>query len=483
MGNTPGKRTGQNKLRVGMESNYDLVVIGSGPGGYVAAIRAGQLGLKTAILEPEELGGVCLNWGCIPSKALLKNAEIVSYFKRAEEFGLKMDNFSADFSVAIDRSRKVVDRNTKGVAFLLDKNKVDHIQGTGKIVGAGKVEVGPDGTVPGGSIIEAKNIIVATGARPRSIPPLPVDGDKIITSRESIVMQDLPSSIVIVGGGAIGVEFAYIYKMYGVQVTIVEMLPRLVPNEDEDISAQLERAFKRHRIDFLTGAGVTGVDTSGSSVKVIVEKDGAAQTLECDKVLVAIGIQPNVEDIGLETVGIATDRTGIVVDEKMATNVAGIYAIGDVNGKMPLAHVASAQAMIAVETIAGLETQPLDYTYMPRATYCMPQIASFGLTEAQAREQGRDINVGTFNVQANGKALAMGEGSGLVKLVVDAKYGEILGGHMIGPEVTELLGELSMTRLLEGTVLELGWAVHAHPSLSEILKEAALGAQGRTIHM
>ena len=483
MGNTPGKRTGQNKLRVGMESNYDLVVIGSGPGGYVAAIRAGQLGLKTAILEPEALGGVCLNWGCIPSKALLKNAEIVSYFKRAEEFGLKMDNFSADFSVAIDRSRKVVDRNTKGVAFLLDKNKVDHIQGTGKIVGAGKVEVGPDGTVPGGSIIEAKNIIVATGARPRSIPPLPVDGDKIITSRESIVMKDLPSSIVIVGGGAIGVEFAYIYKMYGVQVTIVEMLPRLVPNEDEDISAQLERAFKRHRIDFLTSAGVTGVDTSGSSVKVTVEKDGAAQTLECDKVLVAIGIQPNVEDIGLETVGIATDRTGIVVDEKMATNVAGIYAIGDVNGKMPLAHVASAQAMIAVETIAGLETQPLDYTYMPRATYCMPQIASFGLTEAQARDQGRDINVGTFNVQANGKALAMGEGSGLVKLVVDAKYGEILGGHMIGPEVTELLGELSMTRLLEGTVLELGWAVHAHPSLSEILKEAALGAQGRTIHM
>ena len=483
MGNTPGKRTGQNKLRVGMESNYDLVVIGSGPGGYVAAIRAGQLGLKTAILEPAELGGVCLNWGCIPSKALLKNAEIVSYFKRAEEFGLKMDNFSADFSVAIDRSRKVVDRNTKGVAFLLDKNKVDHIQGTGKIVGAGKVEVGPDGTVPGGSIIEAKNIIVATGARPRSIPPLPVDGDKIITSRESIVMKDLPSSIVIVGGGAIGVEFAYIYKMYGVQVTIVEMLPRLVPNEDEDISAQLERAFKRHHIDFLTGAGVTGVDTSGSSVKVTVEKDGAAQTLECDKVLVAIGIQPNVEDIGLETVGIAIDRTGIVVDEKMATNVAGIYAIGDVNGKMPLAHVASAQAMIAVETIAGLETQLLDYTYMPRATYCMPQIASFGLTEAQAKEQGRDINVGTFNVQANGKALAMGEGSGLVKLVVDAKYGEILGGHMIGPEVTELLGELSMTRLLEGTVLELGWAVHAHPSLSEILKEAALGAQGRTIHM
>jgi dihydrolipoamide dehydrogenase len=461
-----------------MESNYDLVVIGSGPGGYVAAIRAGQLGLKTAIIESGDLGGVCLNWGCIPSKALLKNAEVVSYFNRADEFGLKMDNFSADFSVAIDRSRKVVDRNTKGVAFLLNKNKVDHIQGTGKIIGAGKVEVDPNGTV-----IEARDIIISTGARPRTIPPLPVDGHKIITSRESIVLKDLPSSIVIVGGGAIGVEFAYIYKMYGVDVTIVEALPRLVPNEDEDISTQLERSFKRHRIEIMTGSSVIGADTSGSGVKVTVEKDGAQQILDCDQVLVAIGIQPNVEDIGLETVGIATDRTGIVVDEKMATNVAGIYAIGDVNGKMPLAHVASAQAAIAVETIAGLETQSLDYVYMPRATYCMPQIASFGLTESEARAQGKDINVGVFNVQANGKALAMGEGSGLIKLVVDAKYGELLGGHMIGPEVTELLGELSMTRILEGTVLELGWAVHPHPSLSEVLKEAALGAQGRTIHM
>jgi dihydrolipoamide dehydrogenase len=271
--------------------------------------------------------------------------------------------------------------------------------------------------------------------------------------------------------------------MYGVEVTIVEMLPRLVPNEDEDVSAQLERAFKRARIEFMTGAGVTGADTSGPGVKITVEKDGAAQVLECDKVLVAIGVQPNVENIGLETMGIATDRTGITVDDHMATNVPGIYAIGDVNGKMPLAHVASAQAAVAVEHIAGLETQPLDYAYMPRATYCQPQIASFGLTEAQAKEQGKDINIGTFNVQANGKAAAMGENFGLVKLVVDAKYGEILGGHMIGPEVTELLGELSMTRILEGTVLELGWAVHSHPSLSEMLKEAALSAQGRTIHM
>ena len=461
-----------------MDSNYDVVLIGSGPGGYVAAIRAAQLGLKTAVIEREALGGVCLNWGCIPSKALLKNAEVVSYFNRADEFGLKMDNFSADFSVAMDRSRKVVDRNTKGVAFLLDKNKVDHIEGSGKVVGVGKVEVSPDGNV-----IESKNIVISTGARPRSIAPLPIDGDKIITSRESITLSDLPKSIIIVGGGAIGVEFAYIYRMYGVDVTIVEMLPRLVPNEDEDISAQLERSFKRENINVMTGAGVIGSDTSGSGVKVTVDKDGTQEVLECDKVLVAIGVQPNVEDLGLETIGIASDRSGIIVDDRMATNVPGIYAIGDVNGKMPLAHVASAQALVAVEDIAGLETQALDYAYMPRATYCHPQIASFGLTETQAREQGKDINVGTFNVQANGKAAALGENSGLVKLVVDAKYGEILGGHMIGPEVTELLGELSMTRILEGTVLELGWAVHSHPSLSEMLKEAALGAQGRTIHM
>ena len=461
-----------------MDSNYDVVLIGSGPGGYVAAIRAAQLGLKTAVIEREALGGVCLNWGCIPSKALLKNAEVVSYFNRADEFGLKMENFSADFSVAMDRSRKVVDRNTKGVAFLLDKNKVDHIQGSGKVVGVGKVEVSPDGNV-----IESKNIVISTGARPRSIAPLPIDGEKIITSRESITLGDLPKSIIIVGGGAIGVEFAYIYRMYGVDVTIVEMLPRLVPNEDEDISAQLERSFKRENINVMTGAGVIGSDTSGSGVKVTVDKDGTQEVLECDKVLVAIGVQPNVEDLGLETIGIASDRSGIIVDDRMATNVPGIYAIGDVNGKMPLAHVASAQALVAVEDIAGLETQALDYAYMPRATYCHPQIASFGLTETQAREQGKDINVGTFNVQANGKAAALGENSGLVKLVVDAKYGEILGGHMIGPEVTELLGELSMTRILEGTVLELGWAVHSHPSLSEMLKEAALGAQGRTIHM
>ena len=460
-----------------MDSDYDLVVIGAGPGGYVAAIRAGQLGMKTAIIEREALGGVCLNWGCIPSKSLLKNAEIVSYFHRAQEFGLSFDNFEADYSAAVERSRGVVDRNTRGVGFLLRKNKVDHIEGTGALKSKGVVEFSPEGQT-----LNAKNIIIATGARPRSIPPLPIDGEKVITSRESIVQTKLPSSIAIVGGGPIGVEFAYIYKMYGVEVTVVELLPRLTPNEDEEISPVLERAFSRLGINVMTGAGVTGVDTSGGGAKLSVEKDGAGESLEVDQVLVAIGIQANIEDLGLEGLGIETQNGVIQVDDAMATTVPGVYAVGDVTGKLALAHVASAQAVTAVEHMAGMEPQPLDYTFMPRATYCQPQIASFGLTEAQARDQGHEVAIGSFNVQANGKALAMGETEGIVKLVVDEKYGELLGGHMIGPEVTELLGELSMTKMLEGTTLELGWAVHTHPSLSEMIREAALSAQGKAIH-
>ena len=460
-----------------MDSDYDLVVIGAGPGGYVAAIRAGQLGMKTALIEREALGGVCLNWGCIPSKSLLKNAEIVSYFHRAQEFGLKFDNFEPDYSVAVERSRKVVQRNTQGVAYLLRKNKVDHIEGTGTLKRQGVVEVSPEGRE-----LNAKNIVIATGARPRSIPPLPIDGEKVVTSRESIVQTQLPSSIAIVGGGAIGVEFAYIYKMYGVDVTVVELLPRLVPNEDEEISPLLERAFSRIGINVMTGAGVTGVDVSAGGASLSVEKDGATQSLEVDQVLVAIGVRTNTEDLGLEGLGVEIQNGVIQVNDTMATNVPGVYAVGDVTGKLALAHVATAQAVTAVEHMAGMETQPLDYVFMPRATYCQPQIASFGLTEAQAREQGYQVSIGSFNVQANGKALAMGETEGIVKLVVDEKYGELLGGHMIGPEVTELLGELAMTKLLEGTTLELGWAVHPHPSLSEMVKEAALSAQGRAIH-
>ncbi|MCH7606575.1 MAG: dihydrolipoyl dehydrogenase, partial [Chloroflexi bacterium] len=347
-----------------------------------------------------------------------------------------------------------------------------------RLAGAGTVEVAPDGQK-----LAAKNVIIATGARPRSIPPLPVDGEKVITSRESIVLDQLPSSIVIVGGGAIGVEFAYLYRMYGVEVTVVELLPRLVPAEDEDISPVLERSFTRHGINVMTGASVSGIENGPNGVTVRVEKDGEDHSLICDKVLVAIGVQPNSEDLGLEGLGIAVQAGYIQIDDSMATNVPGVYAVGDVTGKLALAHAASAQAVAAVEHIAGIETQPLDYVSMPRATYCNPQIASFGLTEAQAREQGHEINIGTFSVQANGKALAMGESEGMVKLVVDAKYGELLGGHMIGPEVTELLGELAVAKLLEGTTLELGWAVHPHPSLSEMLKEAALSAQGKVIHM
>ncbi len=461
-----------------MTPDYDVVVIGAGPGGYVAAIRAGQLGLKTAIVERDALGGVCLNWGCIPSKALLKNAEVLSYFQRAEEFGIRLQGFTADYGVAMDRSRKVVDRNVRGVAYLLRKNKVDHIQGAARLKGGGVVSVETDGRQ-----LKAKNIIIAAGARPRSVPSLPLDGQKVLTSRESIVLGQLPGSIAIVGGGAIGVEFAQIYSAYGVAVTVVELLPRLVPNEDEEISQVLERSFSRRGIKIMTGASVVGIDGASSGVTLKLQKDGVAQSLACDKVLVAIGVQPNTENLGLEALGVATQRGYIQVDDGMATNVPGVFAVGDVTGKLALAHVASAQGVLAVEHIAGQETQPLDYPGMPRCTYCHPQIASLGLTEAQAKEQGYDVKVGRFNVQANGKALAMGETEGVIKLVVDGKHGGLLGAHMIGPEVTELLGELSMTRMLEGTTLELGWAVHAHPTLSEMLKEAALSAQGRALHM
>ena len=463
------------------DSEYDVAVIGGGPGGYVAAIRAAQLGLKACVIERDALGGVCLNWGCIPSKALLKNAEILSYIHRADQFGLRFDNFSADFSVAVGRSRQVVDRMTRGIGFLLRKNNVEHIAGTARLTSANSIDVvGADGQ---SSQVRTRNIIVATGARPRSIPPLPVDGQRIITSREAIVAEDVPASIAIVGGGAIGVEFAYVYRMYGSSVTIIELLPRLVPNEDEEISQQLERAFGRDGIELKTGAGVTAAQADASGVTLTIEKDGSTETARFDKVLVAIGVQPNTEDLGLEALGVATDRGYITVDDQMATNVAGVYAVGDVTGKLALAHVASAQGVTAVESIAGEETQPLDYSLMPRATYCHPQVASMGLTEAQAREQGYEVKIGRFNVQASGKAVAMGENDGLVKLVIDAKYGELLGGHMCGPEVTELLGELSMTKLLEGTTLELGWAVHAHPTIAEMVHEAALDAEGRVLHM
>ena len=461
-----------------MDGEYDVVVIGAGPGGYVAAIRAAQLGLKTAVVERGELGGVCLNWGCIPSKALIRNAEVLSLLHRAKEFGFYFDNLRVDYAVAVERSRSVVDKNTKGIAYLLRKNKVDHVRGEARLVDARTVEVSPEGKVLG-----AKNVILATGARANSIPALPVDGRRVITSRHALDLRELPTSVVIVGAGATGVEFAYVYNAYGVKVTVVELLPRVVPNEDAEISQHLERSLSRQGITFMTNSRVAEVSDADGEITVTVDSvDGTPSKIRCEKVLVAIGVLPNTEGLGLDEVGVATERGFIQIDGNMATNVPGVYAIGDVTGKLLLAHVASAQGVMAAESTAGMEPQPLDYALMPRATYCSPQVASFGLSEQGAQDAGYTVKVGRFPFQASGKALAIGEASGLVKLVVDDKYGEILGAHLIGPDVTELLSELSITKLLEGTTLELGWMVHSHPTLSEAIKEAALDADGRSIH-
>lgn len=461
-------------------ADYDVAVIGSGPGGYVAAIRAAQLGLKTAIIERDNVGGVCLNWGCIPSKSLLRNAEVLELIKRADEFGITFDNLQFDYGKAIDRSRQVVRRLTSGVGFLLKKNNVTQIEGTGVIKNKSTIEI--QGAEP--QTITADNIIIATGGRPHQVPGVDVDGETILTYREAVVLKEVPDRIVIIGGGPIGVEFADIYHSYGSEVTIVEMLPRLVPLEDEEISQQLERSFKKRKINFMTGTKVKDVLTDkGVAVVDLEYGDGKATSIECDKVLVAVGVQANTTGMGLESLGLEMDRSFIQVDDGMRTNVPGVYAIGDVTGKLMLAHVASAQAVIAAETIADMSPQPLDYSLMPKATYCRPQVASFGLTEAQAKEQGHKVKIGKFPLMASGKALALGETDGMIKLVIDAEVGEVIGAHMIGAEVTELLGEVSLSRLLEGTTTELGWLVHPHPSISEAIKEAALAAEDQAIHV
>ena len=460
-------------------ADYDVVVIGAGPGGYVAAIRAAQLGMSTAVIEDDNLGGVCLNWGCIPSKSLLRNAEVLELVKNADEYGISVGEVSYDYGKAIDRSRQVVRRLTGGVGSLLRKNGVEHISGYGTLRGASSIAI--DGAE---RAISAENIIIATGARARQIPGIPVDGETVLTSREAIVLREVPQRVVIVGGGAIGVEFADIYHSYGSEVMIIEMLPRLVPLEDEEISQTLERVFRRRGIQYKTGAMVGGVAvTDGVATVTVTDADGTESEIECDKVLVAIGVQGNSDGIGLEDAGVSTERGFIPVDDEMRTNVQGIYAIGDVTGKLPLAHVASAQGVTAAEAIAGMNPMPLDYTLMPRATYCRPQIASFGLTEQQAADAGYSYKVGRFPMAASGKALAMGEANGMVKLVVDTEVGELLGAHMIGPEATELLGEVGLSRLLEGTTTELGWLVHPHPTISETIKEAALAVEGEAIHI
>ncbi len=459
--------------------DYDVAIIGSGPGGYVAGIRAGQLGLKTAVIERDDtLGGVCLNWGCIPSKALLKNAEVLELFHRAEAFGISVDNVQADFGKAIDRSRRVVDTLTKGVASLLRKNKVQHIKGHAAFSDANTLEIAPDGQK-----ITASNIIIATGARARSIPGLEIDKKQVITSREALELRELPKRVVIVGGGATGAEFAYLWNAYGVEVTIVELLPHLLPNEDEDISRLLERSFTRQGINFHTSAKVSKADVKKKGISLEIQKGEEAVTLECDLVLIAAGVQANTEEIGASKIALELDRGFVKVNSEMATNVPGVYAIGDVTGIMLLAHVGMAQGVMTAERIAGLDSPPLDYQSMPRATYCHPQVASFGLTEQQAKEKGYDVKVGKFPFQASGKALAIGDAEGMTKVVADKQYGEILGAHMIGPDVTEMLAEWSLGHHLEGTTREIGWVVHSHPTISETLKEAALAADGEAIHI
>jgi dihydrolipoamide dehydrogenase len=433
--------------------------------------------MKTAIVERDALGGICLNWGCIPSKALLRNAEVLSLIQHSEEYGITIQGVKADFSRAIDRSRRVVDRLTRGVATLLRRNGVEHLSGTGSLSDASTV------LVDGDKALTTENVILATGARQRHIPALPIDGTTVITSREALELRQAPSRAIIIGGGATGCEFAYMWRSYGADVTIVELLPRLVPNGDEEVSDQLERSFRRQGIQIATGAQVQGIAVNDGTAKVSILSQGESSVLEGDAVLVAVGVEGNVDGIGLEAVGVEVDRGFIPVDDMMKTNVEGIYAIGDVTGKLLLAHVASAQGVTAIEHIAGLNPQPLDYDQIPSAIYCRPQVASFGMTEAQAREQGHSIKVGKFPLAASGKALALNESEGMIKLVVDAEIGEVLGAHMIGAEVTELLGELAMTRLLEATTTELGWLVHPHPTISEALKEAALAAEGEAIHI
>ena len=462
---------------------FDAIVIGAGPGGYVAAIRLAQLGQKVAIIDKQWLGGVCLNVGCIPSKSLLKNAEVAHTLReRGKEFGFSFDNLVLDFSVASKRSRQVSDRLVKGVGFLMKKNNISVFMGEAKFTGKDTLSVtATDGKT---SELQAKNIIVATGASPVVPAAWTVDGAKVLTYQHAILQDRLPASTIIIGSGAIGVEFATIWNSYGVHVTIVEMLPHLVPLEDEEVSTELEKAFKKSGIQALTGHKVEALEATPAGVKVTVSANGESKTLEAEQALVAIGFKPNSAGLGLAEVGVnLTDRGFVQIDERMATSVPGIWAIGDVTGKLMLAHVGSAQGIVCAENIAGVETVTLDYEMMPRATYSQPQIASFGLTEKQAAERGYTVKIGRFPFQANGKALGLGDYAGWVKLVIDGKYGEILGAHMIGPEVTELLPELTLAHMYELTPAEIARNVHAHPTLSEVLMEAAHAAEGHAIHM
>jgi dihydrolipoamide dehydrogenase len=470
------------------ENQYDVAVIGSGPGGYVAAIRAAQLGLDTVCIERESLGGICLNWGCIPTKALLRSAEILELFHRAAEFGIKVDNVTYDFGAIIQRSRDIASKISKGVEFLLRKNTIAHIAGTARLGGAGRVDIELEGG--GQRTISARNIIVATGARARSLPGIELDGERIIEYRKAMTLPERPASMIVIGAGAIGVEFASFYRALGTEVTIVEFLPRLVPNEDEDISSELARAFRKRGIKFHVGHMVKSATVANDRVKVAIEpapgaatKAGKAFELEADVLLVAVGVAGNVENLGLEEAGVKIERGFIQVNEHLQTAARGIYAIGDVIGPPALAHVASAEGVYAAEHIAGKNAVPVPYDAIPACTYCHPEIASVGLTEAQAREKGIDIKVGRFPFRPLGKTMAAGEYPGLVKVIWAADNGALIGAHMIGPAVTDLIAEMTLAKTTEVNAESLIYTVHAHPTFAEAIKEAAEDAYGHAIHL
>ena len=460
---------------------YDVIVLGSGPGGYVTAIRASQLGLKTAVVEREALGGICLNWGCIPTKALLKSANVFEYIEHAEDYGISVAKPKADFSGMVKRSRGVADGMSKGVQFLMKKNKIDVIMGNGKLLPGKQLEV----TDQAGKkqTLSADHIIIATGARSRQLPSIPQDGKNIIGYREAMTLKDQPKRMVVVGSGAIGAEFAYFYNAIGTEVTVVEYQDRIVPVEDSDVSKQLEKSFKKSGIKVMTSSEVLGVESKGKEQVVKIKTKKGEETIACDVVLSAAGVVANIENIGLEDVGIVVDHGKVVVDDYYATNIPGYYAIGDCVPGPALAHVASAEGITCVEKIAGHTPEPIDYGNIPGCTYCFPEVASVGMTEAQAKEAGHEIKVGKFPFSASGKASASGHKDGFVKLVFDAKYGELLGGHMIGANVTEMVAELVALRKLETTGHELIKTVHPHPTLSEAVMEAAAAAYNEVIHL
>ena len=460
---------------------YDIIVLGSGPGGYVTAIRASQLGFKVAVIEKENLGGICLNWGCIPTKALLKSAQVFDYLKHASDYGLTVKEFDKDFSAVVKRSRDVAEGMSKGVQFLMKKNKIDVIDGFGKVKPGKKVDV----TAADGKVTEytADHIIIATGARSRELPNLPQDGKKVIGYRQAMTLAEQPKKMIVVGSGAIGVEFAHFYNAMGTEVTIVEFMPNVVPVEDEDISKQFERSLKKAGINVMTNSSVERIDTSGNGVKAFVKTAKGEEVLEADILLSAVGIKTNIENIGLEETGIATDRDKILVNAYYQTNVPGYYAIGDVTPGQALAHVASAEGILCVEKIVGLHVEPLDYGNIPGCTYATPEIASVGMTEKQAKEKGYEIKVGKFPFSASGKAKAAGTPDGFVKVIFDAKYGEWLGCHMIGAGVTDMIAEAVVARKLETTGHEILKAVHPHPTMSEAVMEAVAEAYGEVIHL